>query len=413
MRARLLSLAVVLACLAALWAGCSIYGQDLLVAAGDASVDGFVAPDAPAGDSSDASVIDATGSKDAGDGGNATDAAVDSGNEDSGCMLVHPPPPPSEDDPSDAGNLSIVFAVQTYDLGIRPDGGPSPLYGYDIDGLCTCPGPGDCVPIDDGAVSCDEPGGIDNVGGIALRNFYELSGGNFFSQDLLNSEIANGYNTLLFTVQQYNGTPNDTQVDVAVYVSDGTPAVSDGGPHAVPQWNGQDEWTVDSRTVFGGAGPPIVPLLFDLQAYVTGGVLVASLPEEFVPLQIDESDLIIVELDSAYLTGNLVQTGSQWSVQNGIVDGRLLASNLLGELAYVHDPANPSSYLCPSSTTYSDLVGFICPNLDITDNPSAPHTAACDGVSMALSFVAQAAQFGAVQTQARPTTCPDGGPNHC
>src|SRR5580698_6313602 len=137
MRARLALVVTVLSCLAAAWVGCSVYGQDLLVAGSDASVDGPSASDVSGGDAS----ADGMGTADV-SAADVLEAAPgsDSGGDGGTCVLVHPPPPPAQDDPSDAGDIEIVLAVRTFDLGIRPDGGAPPLVGYDIDGLCTCPG---------------------------------------------------------------------------------------------------------------------------------------------------------------------------------------------------------------------------------------------------------------------------------
>lgn len=381
------------------WGGCALYGQDLLLSSSDAG-DGA----ATGGDLGD-------GSTAGGESGGGTDAAFDA--DANTCVLALPPPPPLQDDPSDAGDLDIVFAVRTFDLGLRADGGAPPLVGYDLDGLCTCPGPADCVAAVSGQPACDEPGGRDNAGGALLRQFYSLSGGSFFSQDTLNAQIAAGLSTLLVRVRQYNGMPNDTQVELSVYISDGTPPVSDGGPPEVPAWNGQDAWIVDGQSVFGGSGPPIVPLQFDQSAYVAGGVLVGAIGDYSVPLQIDSSDLIVVELHGGIVTGTLSHAAGGWSIPDGVVEGRLSASNLLAEFAYVHDPSSSNAYLCPTSPSYADLKGLICPALDITADPSAAPTQTCDAMSLALGFVAQVSQFGPVQSVTRPTTCADGGTDHC
>jgi hypothetical protein len=400
MNRRLLRWLPVAALAGGAWGGCSLYGKELLVAGDDAGDDGgSMAEGGDAGPPADAA--------DGGSGDGASDA--DAG----ACVLALPPPPPTKDDPSDGGDLEIVLAIRTFDLGLRPDGGAPPLIGYDLDGLCTCPGLADCVPAASGGSACDEPGGRDNAGGALLRQFYTLSGGSFFSQDTLNAQIAAGLSTLLVRIRQYNGTPEDTQVELSVYVSDGTPPLSDGGAPATPSWTGQDAWIVDGTSVFGANGPPIVPISFDESAYVTGGVLVGALADFFVPLQVDSSDLMVLELRGGIVTGALASASGGWSLSNGVIDGRLAATSLLAEFAHVHDPSTPSAYLCPASPSYADLKGLICPALDITADPAAQHTATCDALSLGIGFTAQSAQFGPVQTVPRPTTCPDGGPDHC
>jgi hypothetical protein len=333
---------------------------------------------------------------------------------DGGCTLVHPPAPPTQTDPSDAGDLDLVFAVRTFDLGLTVDGGAPPPIGYDLDGLCTCPGPVDCVPTLTGSPACDEPGGRDNAGGALFNEFFQLSMGSFFSQAGLNTQIANGLTSLLVRVRNYNGTLNDAQVELSVYVSDGTPPGADGG-RSTPTWSGADAWIVDGRSVFGASGPPITPVAgaVDSTAYVVDGVVVGSLSDYFVPLQFDENDLLLIEMNAGLVTGTLMPaSGGDWTVPDGLVSGRVAASNLMAAFAYVHDPSNTSQYLCPSSSTYPQLQALICPALDITANPTASHAQTCDALSMQFGFAAQSAQFGPVVTAPRVTTC-DGGAGHC
>ena len=398
MRLRLLLLLPAAALAGGIWAGCTLYGPDLLVTGSDAGGDAA----APEGGNEGGLRADA------GDGGVDGDGSSEGGT----CVLAHPPPPPTKDDPSDGGDIDILLAVRTFDLGLN-DGGPPPLIGYDLDGLCTCPGAADCVATSGGGSNCDQLEGRDNAGGALLQQFYMLSGGSFFSPDSLNAQIAAGLDTLLVRVRNYNGTANDTQVELSLYISDGTTPLSDGGAPPVPVWNGQDAWIVDSRSVFGASGPPILPLQYDSAAYVVGGVLVANPKDFFVPLQLDSSDLMVLELQAGIVTGNLAQAGGGWTITDGVLDGRLLASNLLSAFAYINDPDPPGGDLCQSSPFYSALKGLVCTGLDITSDPSAPHSQTCDALSLGIGFAAQSAQFGPVETVTQTTTCPDAGPDHC
>jgi hypothetical protein len=381
---------VVVVLAGAAWAACSIYDPSLL-AAGD---------DSGASDAADAEKGDAVSSDaaDAGDAAQVTDGATD-------CALTHPPAAPAKDDPSDAGDLTLYLAMRTVDLGIRDDGGVPPPFGYDLDGLCTCPGPPDCVSA---MTTCDQAGGIDNAGGALFRQFYQLGGGSLFSQDAVNSQIAAGQATLLLRIRQYNGTPNDTQVELALYVSDGTP-VGDGGAPTPPSWDGKDVWTQDLDSLVVGTNPKYV----DPNAYVSGGVLVGMPPHYVVPLPLDAYDLMNVDLSVGIVTGNLAKGANGWSIAGGILDGRWDASALLASLAYVHDPQNTNAYLCPSTNSYMGLKGLLCPALDITTGGAAPHTQTCDAISLGLGFTAEAAVFGNKTMSSTTTTCPDGGPDHC
>ncbi len=101
--------------------GCSIYDSTLLVAA-----------------SSDASMSD-----DAGDAAQQDSAAPDSA-ADAGWCGVQPPVRPLTDDGTQ--DLTFSVALHTLDFGASADAGVDPSLGYDLDGVCTCPGPGSCQP---------------------------------------------------------------------------------------------------------------------------------------------------------------------------------------------------------------------------------------------------------------------------
>jgi hypothetical protein len=384
-RAAAIAIVAAAALFTAGWLACTVYNPALLVG-GD--------------DSGGADVIDAaqqeTAAPDSGDAGDAGPA----------CSLAVPPSAPSKDDPSDAGDLDLLFAVRTVDLGIRDDGGVPAPYGYDLDGLCTCPGPADCVGT---MPNCDQPGGIDNAGGALFRQFYQLSGGGFLSQDAANTQISAGQATLLLRVSKYNGKPNDTQVILALYVSDGT-VPNDAGVSPPPVWDGTDTWTVDNGSLIAG----ITPKYFDSSAYVSGGTLVGRPVEYLVPLPLDQYDVMTVDLVGGIVTGKLEQAQSTWAIAAGIVDGRWPAVTLLGDLAYVHDPQNTNAYLCPSTSSYMGLKGLLCPSLDITADSTSPHSQPCDAISLAIGFAAQTALMASTPTTSTATTtCPDGGPDHC
>jgi hypothetical protein len=346
-----------------------------------------------------------------GDGGAdaAADASADAPPEasDAGCVRAELPARPAADDPSDA-DVEIVFAVRSFVFD-GPDGGAPPLIGYDLDGLCTCPDPEACVAAQSGATHCDDPGGRDNGGARLLRTFESLSGGDLFSQQVIDDGLDGGAYGMLVRVRNYNGKPNDTQVEVSSFVSDGV-AGPDGGT-APPQWNGNDPWIVDKSGVFG-SGSPIVPLHSDPQGYVSNGVLVGSFDYP-LPIGFSTIDRLDVLLAHGFVTGTLTPSGSGWRIDDGVAGGRWAIGDALSQLAYVHDPANDSNYLCPSTNTYGQIELLLCPSLDITSAPNAPTTTTCDALSFALGFSAESAQLGPVVAAPRPTTCADAGPYAC
>ncbi len=358
--------------LAASWWACSVYDASLLVDGGADAI--------------------------------ATEASPE-GAADAGCPKAAMPARPAADDPSDA-DVELVFAIHTLTFD-APDGGPPPQIGYDLDGLCTCPEPEACVAAQKGATHCDDPGGRDNSGASLLRTFESLSGGSLFSQSVINDGLAAGQYGIVLRVRSYNGTANDTQVELSSYVADGV-AGADGGATS-PQWNGSDPWIVDKSGVLG---TQIVPLHYDATAYVSNGVLVGHFDFP-LPLGFSSVDRLDVLLTNGFVTGTLTKSGSAWHIDDGVAGGRWSIGDVLSQLAYVHDPANDVDYLCPTTSTYDQIKLLVCPALDITANANAPATTTCDALSFALVFTAQAAQFGPIQAFPRATTCADAGPYGC
>jgi hypothetical protein len=96
----------------------------------------------------------------------ATDAAPEAeGTGDdavAACDSAAPPPPPAQSSP---GNESVSFVAAMRTLtGIEP-GDAGLVLGFDLDGVCTCPGPPSCRSLaSPPAQNCDEPGGRDLQG---------------------------------------------------------------------------------------------------------------------------------------------------------------------------------------------------------------------------------------------------------
>ncbi len=107
----------------AVWQGCSVYDSSLLLAAEAGS-------DAP----SDVEIPDA------GDG----------------CNHARWPGRPTADDDASVQDIEIYNAVSFLDFGTG-DASAGPL-GYDLDGICTCPGPDSCNPFGDSGTQCDSRG---------------------------------------------------------------------------------------------------------------------------------------------------------------------------------------------------------------------------------------------------------------
>jgi len=367
-------LAVASAAGLAVWQGCSIYDSSLLVGAeaggGDAQTE--------------------AGPPDAGDG----------------CNHARWPARPSADDPSDAGNIELYNALSFLDFGAGDGGATSnAVYGFDLDGICTCPGPDSCKPFGDSGTQCDLEGGVDNSTGSLIKEFSGAT--NFFDQGYINQGIQTGVFGAVIHVKNYNGQANDTNVELSIFVSNGTQgAGTDAGP-MIPQFDGNDVWTLDPKSLLGGtltdAGPvPIVA--YDLNAYVSDYTLVGNISD--MPLAIGAATgegLVTIDLTGALVVAKLTPFGKSFQTQ-GTVAGRWESKKLLTALQVLHDPFDYDASLCGSDTIYQLLKGRICGFQDIAasvldDGKGAP----CNALSLGFAFKTVPAKYGS------PYSPPDAG----
>lgn len=319
------------------------------------------------------------------------DAGVSDGDP---CLHAKYPGRPAADDPGgiDAGEL--VFALQSIEFNV--DAGAGEVVGYDLDNVCTCPGAPSCVSTKQ---QCDDPRGRDNAAGTLLDTFMSYAA--LFDPQKINLKFAEGRIGLLVRVRRYNGTQNDTDVEVAILLSNGTEGAEDGGTPKPPVYDGTDVWTVDPRSLLGGVAPPYVPNpdQVDTSAYVSGGVVVSSINAANIDFAGGAgTSSLQVDLTGVVLTGRIIPApGGGFTVAEGVLSGRWATRKFLTSIATIHDPLNPGTYLCGDSGTYADLKPLICgardiTSLPLTDNMNAP----CDALSFALAFNATPANLGAV-----------------
>ncbi len=378
------------------WSACSIYDSSLLLPGVDAG-----GPDVGAFDAGP--LPDATPARDA-----------------DTCPHERWPSRPASDTPGDASTGSIVLALTSLNLGFPTDAGLAPQrLGYDLDERCTCPGPESCktaVPV----MHCDEDGGRDNsIGGIIQR--FGAFGG-VLDPTGIAMRLKLGIYGLAVRIVGYNGGADDTKVRVEVYVSAGMDGVQyDGGKPTPPAYDGNDRWTVDPSSLLGGNPDGTdcgndnvlcVPKNFDDNAYVSGGVLVSSLPE--LPLSLG-TNAIAVLLVGSVVTGTLTQDAVGYRLDDAQIVGRWATKNLLPAFQVFGDPFAPGGHLCGDSGTYQNLKVVICQNADITSFPTEDNmNAPCDSVSAAFGFTASAAKLGVVSTHAPSSTpCGPGWTDDC
>ena len=304
---------------------------------------------------------------------------------------TYPDPPGGTDDGMSVGTL--VFALHSIDLG---DLGTIP--GYDLDHVCTCTD--DAGPSCKGASAqsstyCDQPGnGIDNQAAKLFKLIQLPVGSGVFGSTVFSAQANAGRWSLLIRVDGYNGQPNDPDVRVAIFPSKGT-AVP-------PTWMGNDTWPVTAASV--GDGGVTTPLFKSNGAYVTAGVLVATMPAGELTIQGGGPDTITVRLSAGVITGTLVGP-APFHVQGGVFAGRWAITDVFDALSSYRD--NNGKPICTDQITYSFAKTAICDDADILVDGTLPKSAPCDALSIALGFTADPALLGPVADAGTSTPgCP-------
>lgn len=371
-RRLVLALATGAACVA--YYACAVYEPSLLLATSDAGAD--VGPP--------------------GDGGGDGDT----------CAHARVPARTGREDDGGAPPGDLIFAVNSIDFDV--DAGGKDLVGYDLDDVCTCPGQPSCK---NAKPTCDDSHGRDNGGGALFASFSSLS--DAFKADAVNLRFQDGTMSLLVRVRNYNGTANDPQVETAVFLSNGTEGSEDGGTPTKPNFDGNDVWTVEPKSLLGGIAPPYIPDPdnVDTSSYVVSGKLVASISRALISFAAAPggASSLTAELSGVLVTGDLGSDGKGgFSLSNLLLAGRWPTRRFLTALATVRNPIG-NEFLCGDSGVYASVKGLMCANRDITALPQGDNTnAPCDALSFAVRLTATPAKLGSVY--AGPTPLQPCGP---
>jgi hypothetical protein len=342
-------------------------------------VDGTVVPDAGVDDAGD-------------DGGGGMDEA--------GCNAVRFPTGPMVTDAG--GSISFTTAVHAIALSEHPQGGP---IGVDLDRTCTCfgdpPEPPSCVEPDISMPACDEAGGRDNaVAPLAAQLSIALGVNNI--GEFYSGEADEGVWSMLIRVEDYNGEADDDQVRLSIYTTPGYPVLAMGPP----LWDGTDVWPVSEASVdtdMNGMLDINLPLYTDPKAFVTGGVLVGSLPTSRIVMAGSVSRLEFT-ITAGGLMAQLVDEAGGWTLRDGVMSGRWAVADIFQMLSSFRD-SNGAPF-CTSDVLYSIAKPALCNARDISSGLGGP-TALCDAVSIALYFEAEPAQLGTLLPAAAPSMgCP-------
>src|SRR6266542_448626 len=187
------------------------------------------------------------------------DSSVDASEGGAACQLAGPLPPVATQETG--GNIELLFAVRTVDIGEMTGSDGVPEYrklGYDLDGRCTSSGD---APICSNAHEAqpwegDGLQGIDDALGHMIATIKTTFLVEIITSQLVNDEVQAGAlpPTSLFRIRGYDGFDSDNHVDVDWYfpvlaggADGGSGAESDAAP-MVPRWDGTDSWAVQPST---------------------------------------------------------------------------------------------------------------------------------------------------------------------
>jgi hypothetical protein len=316
----------------------------------------------------------------------ATDAGTDAGDI---CQHTLPPGPPAA--PSDAGADLPPLTFAWRNVHIVPAKGAT--LGFDLDGHCTgMAGSTTSSPTCAGSASAakDFSGGVDDALALATNGFSLslIDAGPDLFGGVLMSYIASGQHTLLLTIKDYNGQPNDDNVTIAITNSATLQSRScDGGgvvEGGAPGWRGCDTWSfAENEQVYNG-----LPSVYAIgAAWVTNGRLVF------------QSDAMKIGLSGApvnvhgvVLSADILANGDAgYMVQNGMLAGRYRAEDIATvAIGATFDPAGPICVAYPTSV--DAIVTTFCSARDITYD--ADGGAACNGMSATFGFDAYPAKIG-------------------
>lgn len=335
---------------------------------------------------------------------------------DDPCKHAFPPARPPEDasvKTDRAGSITLALSEMRIDTA-APGATIAAPAAYDLDKKCTClPGvvPSCKKAKTDAVCTEDDEHGGDNVIGPLMNT---VAGAlPIVSSAKLKERIDKGFFSMLINITNWNGTDNDLQVTVAIFMSVGLHGRSDA---IVPQFNGADVWDVSPDSVSGGteqaqATPPVdcgnpkalecVPFALDPNAYITKGKLVANFDR--VPFAFgDGLTRISIPLASAMLVGKLDGTAPPYTFE-GDLTGRWASHDILEAMAHIAfvDDNNVTTALCNDPSPfgkYQLVYNSICSAVDLAPsrNDDIDGGAPCTSLSQSTHLIAKSAHLGPI-----------------
>lgn len=336
------------------------------------------------------------------------DAGRDVGAPAAQCGEVgYPPRPASSGDEGSIEFFAVQRSVPIPEWPSEPTHPGYELVGFNLDRRCTGAGDGpSCVSnSSDPALQKDGVAGRDNAGARLLSKFGIASA---FSARVTAGENSGELNAM-YRVRGYNGLPDDAHVRVDYLgVTLRSPSHPDS-PVIPPSWNGNDEWRAVTNWLLPQTGPggevtysPEHPLFSDTDAYVSGRRLVVRFDRLLVGGSVPQHEVV--------LTGNLVNDGGSWRIEDGVGGAHWEIGEALPELLTFVLDANcklPIGFTAESAST------ALCSFADLRsagDDPSLP----CNALSWGFLFTAVPARLNPNEVVPPETRCtPDIGPIVC
>ena len=269
--------------------------------------------------------------------------------------------------------------------------------GYDLDNLCTTDDltSRPCTNAK-AANQADPERCIDNSAGLILGGLYPDSA----NARLLDS-IRHGRNGLLLRVSGWDGTPNDSSVQVALFNVVGLEGDEEGGSPAT--FKGADRFIVERESIDNEE--EVIPKFTSPSAYVADGVLVAPLDLFRFRIEVPNAQgtavVVAIPLYVATLVGKVQREGA-----TGL---RMTRAQLVGRLPVAEVFKQISGIgICRNSPNFAGTRERACAALDITLDPGARRNVACDALSFAMQFDIGPAQRGGIASSPGvPSVCGD------
>ncbi|MCK6587318.1 MAG: hypothetical protein HUU21_31635 [Polyangiaceae bacterium] len=314
------------------------------------------------------------------------DAGADDDAGPTGCAHVTYPPPPAS--AAEGGDIDFTVAVRAIDIGE----GTSNTTGLDLDKTCTCHfnEGASCIypPYSADKDHCDDPEGRDNSIAKLFETFSLFIGQDEFGSKHFSDRAEMGRWSLLIRVYGYNGEPDDAQVTLAIY-----PTGWNDAALPAPAWDGNDVWPASAASLEDGVSLE-KPRFTDPKAYVSGGVLVGTLPEVLLNLSGTSGDLG-VRLTAGTLMGRIEKTGDRYNLTGSVIAARWKATDLFRVTSSIEVNDKP---LCnDGSFEYKQFKEIVCGHVDIASSLGAPSTV-CDALSFGMNFSTEPALLGTPYT---------------